>query len=63
MPKRTDGRTRKMVRVWVDQRICDELYLIFLDPFTKKPQYGALSQLTEDLYIEWIKKYKQQQEN
>ncbi len=52
-PKNTVVRER--VTVYIDKRIIGPLYLRLMDPTRGAVRYGALSQLTERLYSEWLK--------
>ena len=59
MPRRKDGIKRIEMRCFVSEALYNKIYLVLLDPFTNKPRYGVLSQISERLWAEWLREVQE----
>ena len=60
MPRIIADGAKVEIRGYVSERLYNELYVLLLDPHTRKPVYGSMSRLMEAKLAQFVKECKEE---
>jgi len=62
MPPGRPRTNKKELRCYISERLFNELQLVLMDRLRGKMTYGAVSNLAESLFSDWLEKVKSGEE-